>query len=156
MKRIFIVLILTMSVTLASAQDIAGDWQGTLTTGMTELRLVLHITKAGDGRLSATLDSVDQGANGIPVKSITLKNSKLSLDVTTVNGTYQGTVTPDSKTITGTWDQGKPLPLDFKRGAAPIKAEYEPAKSSDIDGTWMGTLDTGMGKLRVVFHISNT
>ena len=156
MKRIFFFFIMTMSATFAYAQDIAGDWQGTLNTGMSELRLVLHITKAADGTVTATLDSIDQGSNGIPVKSITLKDSKVNLDVTAVHGTYQGTVTPDAKTISGTWDQGKPLPLEFKRATAPIKTEHKPAKPSDIDGSWMGTIDTGTVKLRVVFHIANT
>jgi len=156
MMRLSMFFILTIAATFAHGQDIAGDWQGTLNTDMGQLRLVLHIAKAADGSLTATLDSVDQGANGIPVKSVTLKDSKLNLDVPAVHGTYQGTVTPDSKTVTGTWDQGNPLPLEFKRATAPIKAEHKPAKPSDIDGSWMGTLDTGMGKLRVVFHISNT
>ena len=156
MKRALLLMILTMIATFAYSQDIAGDWQGTLNTGMGELRLVLHITKAADGSLTATLDSVDQGANGIPVKSATLKASKLNLDVTAVQGTYEGSVAADGKSISGTWTQGKPLPLEFKRPTAPIKTEHKPAKPSDIDGAWMGTLDTGMSKLRVVFHITNT
>jgi len=127
-----------------------------LNTGAGELRLVLHLTKASDGGLAAILDSVDQGANGIPVKSATLKGSKLSLDIEAVHGTYEGTVAADGNSISGTWSQGKALPLDFKRPTVPIKAEHKAAKPSDIDGTWSGTLDTGMGKLRVVFHISNT
>jgi pimeloyl-ACP methyl ester carboxylesterase len=157
MKRTFILFfVLIVATTLARAQDVAGDWQGTLNTGMGELRLVLHLTKAGDGSLTATLDSVDQGANGIPVKSATFKDSKLKLDVEAVRGTYEGTVAPDGKSISGTWSQGKPLPLEFKRATAPIKTEHKPAKPSDIDGTWAGTLDTGMAKLRVLFHIVNT
>ncbi len=156
MKRVFIFFIMALAATFTHAQDIVGDWQGTLNTGMGELRLVLHVTKGADGALHATLDSVDQSANGIPVKSVTLKYSKLSLDVTAVNGTYEGTVAPDAKTISGTWNQGKPLPLEFKRATAPIKTEHKPAKPSDIDGTWLGTLDTGGMKLRVVFHIVNT
>ena len=142
-----------MGATLARAQDIAGDRQGTLNTGMGELRLVLHITKAADGSLMATLNSVDQGANDIPVKSAILKGSKLNRDVTAVQGIYEGTVATDGKSISGTWSQGKPLPLEFKRATAPIKTEHKPAKASDIDGTWMGT---GMSKLRVVFHIAKT
>ena len=139
------------------AQDIAGDWQGTLNAEGAELRLVLHLTKASDGSLKATLDSIDQpGANGIPVNSVTLKDSKLSLEVAAVHGTYEGKVAADGKTITGTWTQGQDLPLEFKRAAAPIKTEHKPAKPSDIDGTWSGTLDTGSAKLRIVFHISNT
>src|SRR5579863_10776486 len=89
MNRTLIFAILVVAATVAQAQDIAGDWQGTLNTGAGELRLVLHITKAADGALKATLDSVDQGANGIPVSSLSLKSSKLSLGVDAVHGTYE-------------------------------------------------------------------
>lgn len=157
MKRISILMVLILATGLARAQDIAGDWQGTLNAGGAELRLVLHITKASDSTFKATLDSIDQpGANGIPVNSVTLKDSKLSLDVAAVHGTYEGKVAADAKTITGTWTQGAALPLEFKRATAPIKTEHKPAKPSDIDGAWMGSLDTGAIQLRVVFHIVNT
>jgi hypothetical protein len=156
MKRILILITLVAAANLAQAQDIAGDWQGTLNTGMGELRLVLHITKAADGALKATLDSIDQGANAIPVNSISLKNSKLNLGIDAVHGTYEGTVAADEKTISGTWSQGAALALDFKRATVPIKTEHKPAKPSDIDGAWSGTLDTGNAKLRIVFHITNT
>ena len=157
MKRLLIfTALVAATVSFARAQDIAGDWQGTLSANGAELRLVLHIAKNADGTLKATLDSVDQGANGIPVSSISLKDSKLSLGVDAVHGTYDGRVATDGKTITGTWSQGQALPLDFKRATAPVKTEHKLAKPSDIDGAWMGSLDTGVIKLRVVFHIVNT
>jgi uncharacterized protein len=143
---------LTAIPACAQAQDLAGDWQGTLSAGGQQLRLVLHITKAPDGSLKATLDSIDQpGANGIPVSSIALKDSKLSLEVAMVHGTYEGKVAADGKIISGTWTQAQPLALEFKRADTPV----QPAKPSDIDGTWMGTIDLGV-KLRVVFHIAAT
>lgn len=157
MKRVFVLLTLLIATSFVRAQEIAGHWQGTLQTGVGELRLVLHINKAADGSLKATLDSVDQAANDIPVDSTTLKDSKLHLDIGTVNGTYEGTVSADGKTISGTWSQsGKDLPLEFKRATAPIKTEHKPAKPSDIDGAWIGSLDTGSITLRIVFHILNT
>jgi hypothetical protein len=80
MKRNLILAALALLATLANAQDIAGNWQGTLDAAGTKLRLVLHISKAPDNSLKATLDSLDQkGANGIPVSSVSLKDSKLSL-----------------------------------------------------------------------------
>ena len=158
MKRILILAAFVIAIAaLATSQDITGDWQGTLSVGGAELRLVLHITKSADGSLQAKLDSIDQpGGNGIPVKSITLKDSKLSLDVTAVNGTYDGTVSADAKTISGTWTQGQVLPLAFKRATTAIKTEHKPAKPSDIDGAWLGTLDLNAVQLRVVYHIVNT
>ncbi len=115
MKRISVLLVILMATALTQAQDVTGDWQGSLSAAGAELRLVLHVTKGSDGALNATLDSVDQGANGIPVNSVTLKNSKLSLGIDAVHGTYEGTVSPDAKTISGTWTQNTSLPLEFKR-----------------------------------------
>jgi hypothetical protein len=142
---------------LSRAQaQIAGDWQGTLDAGGTQLRLVLHITAAKDGSLTATLDSVDQGANGIPVSAITLKDSNLSLTVDAVHGTYEGTVNKNATEIDGTWSQGMPLELNFKRAAAQPVAAPKLAPPSEIDGTWLGTLDAGALKLRILFKIVNT
>ena len=158
MKRFMIMATLIfLAVGVSRAQDIAGDWQGTLSAGGQDLRLVLHVTKAPDNSLKATLDSIDQpGGNGIPVSSISLKDSRLNLGVEMVHGTYEGKVAADGNTITGTWTQGVALPLEFKRAAAPVKTEHKEVSPSDIDGAWMGTLDTGAIKLRVAFHIVNT
>ena len=156
MKKLFIILAFIVGTTsLSFAQDIVGDWNGKLKIGEAELRLVLHITKAGDGSLKATLDSIDQGANGIPVNAVTLKDSQLNLKIDAVNGTYDGKVKADASEIDGTWSQGQPLELNFHRGNI-AKAAPKPAKPSDIDGDWLGTLDTGMMKLRLVLHITNT
>jgi len=156
-RSIFAVALFFFATTLAQAQDITGNWQGTLSAGGAELRLVLHITKSADGSLKATLDSIDQpGGNGIPVSSVALKDSKLSLGVEKVGGTYEGKVAPSGDTISGTWTQAQSIPLEFKRTLAPFKTEHKPAKPSDIDGAWQGTLDLGAQSLRVVFHIVNT
>lgn len=156
-QLMILALFIAATLSIASGQDITGDWQGVLSVGAAELHLVLHISKTPDGALKATLDSVDQNTNDIPVSSITLKGSKLALGIDAVHGAYEGTVSADGKVISGTWSQGQDLPLEFKRMAATSpKAEPKPATPSDIDGAWMGTLDMGSIKLRVVFHIVNT
>ena len=141
--------------TQAQAQ-LAGDWQGTLSAGGAQLRLALHITAAKDGSLTATLDSIDQGANGIPVTSVALKDGKLSLTVDAVHGTFEGTVNKDATAIDGTWSQGTPLELNWKRGSFAAAPPPKPAAPSDIDGSWLGTLDAGAIKLRIIFKIVNT
>jgi pimeloyl-ACP methyl ester carboxylesterase len=157
MKKTFFALTLVILTAFAArAQNIAGDWQGTLKAGPAELRLVLHIAQNADGTYHATLDSIDQASYGLPVSSMSLKSSKLNFTVDVVHGTYEGKVNADASEISGTWSQGQPLPLAFKKATAPIKTEHKPAKPSDIDGSWWGTLDTGAAKLRLVFHITNT
>ena len=139
--------------------QLAGDWQGTLSAGGVELRLVLHITASKDGALAATLDSVDQGAFAIPVSAISLNDTKLNLTVDAVHGTYAGAVNKDATEIDGTWSQGQALELNFKRVlASEVKAQPapKPAPPTDIDGTWTGTLDADTVKLRISFKIVNT
>ena len=95
MKRNLMLLIglVSMLEPACRAQaQLAGDWQGTLSAGSVQLRLVLHVTAAKDGSLTATMDSVDQGAYAIPVTTVTFKDSKFSLVVDAVHGTYEGTV----------------------------------------------------------------
>jgi hypothetical protein len=133
---------------------VVGDWEGALETGAAKLRLVLHLTAGANGALSASLDSVDQGAMAIPVSSVSLTGGKLSLTIDAVNGSYEGTVNADVSAIEGTWTQGASLPLNFKRAVA--KAAAKPAAPSEIDGTWTGVLDTGAAQLHVVVKIANT
>ncbi len=138
--------------------SIAGDWQGTLSAGGAQLRLALHIASQKDGSLTATLDSLDQGASGIPVTTITLKGAQLTLTIDAVHGGYDGTVNSSATEIDGTWTQGQPLPLNFKRAAPQpaAKPAPKPAAPSAIDGAWLGSLDTGAIKLRIVFKIVST
>jgi fermentation-respiration switch protein FrsA (DUF1100 family) len=149
------VLAAVLAGRVLNAQDITGDWLGTLSAGGAELRLALHISKASDGSLKATLDSIDQGANGIPIDPITVVDSKLKFTVPAVSGTYEGKVNAAGSAIDGTWSQGQPLALEFRRGAVK-QQEHKAAKPSDIDGAWRGTLDAGQVKLPIVFHIVNT
>jgi hypothetical protein len=88
--------------------------------------VVFHFTAGSNAALSATMDSVDQGANGIPVNSVALKGSQLSLAVDAVHGAYEGTLSPDATAIKGTWSQGMSLELNLERGALK-QAEAKPA-----------------------------
>ncbi len=62
------------------------------------------------------MDSLDQGAKGIPVSSVELKGSLLTMKVGVVGGAFSGTLGKDGETIEGTWTQaGGSLPLALKR-----------------------------------------
>jgi len=157
MKTIVMLAAVSLAaVCVAPAQNIAGDWQGTLKANGAELRVVLHITKADGGGLKGTMDSPDQGALGIPITTIDVKDSKLNFTVDAVHGAYEGTISADANGISGNWSQGPSVPLDFKRQAAPIKTAHKAASPSDIDGAWSGAIVTPNGTLHIVFHITNT
>ncbi len=64
--------------------SLPGSWQGTLSIGGTSLRLVLHLVRGDDGALSATLDSPDQGARGIPAGSVRFAEGLLTVEIPAV------------------------------------------------------------------------
>lgn len=103
-----------LSAVSLSAQEISGDWQGTLNAGK-ELRTILKISKSPAGALKATLYSIDQTPNGMDVSSITFHDSLLSFSIAALGLSYQGTLSADGQSISGLLTQGKPLPLVFQR-----------------------------------------
>lgn len=125
----------------AEGPMIQGEYSGTLGP----LHLRLHLARAADGTLKGTLDSPDQGANGIPCADFRLEGAALSFSVPSVHGSWQGSVSDAGATLTGTWTQGQPLPLIFRRSTF-----VAAAKPSPVDGFWLGTLATpGGGSLRI-------
>ena len=86
-KRIGVLLaiiLLTMSV---KAQNIAGDWKGTLSVQGIDLELVFHLARE-DGSLTGTMDVPMQGAAGIPVDVIELTGNEVKLGVTAAQIVY--------------------------------------------------------------------
>jgi hypothetical protein len=125
-----------------------------VTAGGQKIRMVLHFSKNKDGTLKAVADSPDEGAYGLPVTSIALEGSKLTFKIPSAHGSYNGTVAADGKTISGTWRKWwGSLPLDLARTSESPQSEPKPAKPSDIDGSWPGTLNTGAARLPMMFHI---
>jgi hypothetical protein len=59
--------------------------------------------------------SIDQTTDGIPVSSMTLEGSNLKFMVDMVRGSFEEKVSADGDSIAGTWSQGQPLPLEFRR-----------------------------------------
>jgi pimeloyl-ACP methyl ester carboxylesterase len=112
-----------------SAQDVAGDWQGALKVGAIELRLVIHLTRQPDGSLRGTLDSVDQGAKGIPISSATFKDETLCLDLKGIGASYEGKRVADRSAVEGKWRQsGQSFPLTFRPGTVEAKRPQLPKK----------------------------
>jgi uncharacterized protein (TIGR03435 family) len=90
-------------------------WQGTLHAGK-DLRNVVKISKADDGGYKAVFYRIDQGGDGIPVTKVTLDGRTVKMTIMLIGGTYEGKLSSDGKTISGTWSQGpNPLPLNLTR-----------------------------------------
>jgi predicted esterase len=95
------------------SSSIAGDYAGVLGN----LHVLLHLQQNPAGELTATLDSVDQGAKDLSCARLALSGRQLSFEVPVVHGSYKGEISADGKTITGTWNQGLSQSLKFTRMA---------------------------------------
>ncbi len=96
------------------APQFVGTWEGTLQAGA-DLRLVLTISN-GKAGAEATLVSVDQGNAQIPVSAIAQKETKLTLQVNAVAGSYEGEINKEGTELNGTWTQaGNSFPLTLKK-----------------------------------------
>jgi len=90
-------------------------WMGSLEVPGGKLRLVVHMARADDGVISATIDSLDQGANGLKVESAVFKDGKLTLELKSLGARFEGTANKEGTEVTGQWIQGgAPMPLVLK------------------------------------------
>jgi len=98
------------------AQDIIGNWQGTLTPPQGRpLRIVLQFTRDDNDALKATMYSIDQDPGGAPVGSITVQDSTVKFVLRPGEASYEGKLSADGNSITGTWIQGSRFPLNFQK-----------------------------------------
>jgi hypothetical protein len=104
-------------------EGVVGDWGGTLSIGPMELRLALHVEQTEDGGLTGTLDSIDQGAMGIPISAMTYEaeSREFWFESNAIGGEYRAVLNHDGSALEGTWTQnGRANPLTFFRGTESV------------------------------------
>jgi uncharacterized protein (TIGR03435 family) len=99
--------------TALQAQDITGNWQGTLQPGQQKVRLVFKIAMEND-KLTATIRTADQYSPPI-VTTITRDGSAIKVTIPAINGKYEGKLSADGNSIVGKVTQGAELPLNLVR-----------------------------------------
>lgn len=145
----------------ASAQQapIAGDWSGVIEAPGAQLKVVLHV-KAEAGKLSATLDSLTQGAMGLPIDEIVLENGVLRFQMSRLGASFEGTLAADGSSIEGKFAQsGLAMPMKLTRGGVqallrpqepkppfPYRAEDVTFENKDGGFSLAGTLTLPQGK----------
>ncbi len=141
---------------LRGSATLEGHWSGSLQAGEAVLHLVLHVSKAEDGSLKATIDSLDQGVYGIEVTSLTQKDSTLHFNVASVGASYEGRFAADHGSIEGEWTQGSAsLPLVFHRQAPGAGAKKPSDAIASAEGVWQGALEGHGMRLRLQLHVSH-
>lgn len=114
MKTSLLFTVLLFLSSIAFCQDITGTWNGILVVPGGQLRVDFHITAADNG-YTATMDSPDQNAFGIPVKTTTFIKPDLTISMPDLGAEYKGKLT-EKDLIKGTFKQnGQSFEMELKR-----------------------------------------
>ncbi len=164
--------ILTSEKAIEHPAEVCGTWLGKLGIQGINLRLIFNLSKDENNNLAATMDSPDQGAQGIPMGKVSWDGQNLTINAPDLRGKYTGTKLNDS-TFSGTWSQaGKDFELDIIRQIEKfeLKRPQEPKgpfsylsedltfpnKKADIKLAGTLTLPKGEGPFPAVILISGS
>lgn len=110
-----VLIVFTILTSLSGyAQDISGKWNGILEVRGNQVRIVFNIIQSSNG-YSSTMDSPDQGAQGIPISSTNYDNTVLDIELSDAGISYKGTL--NKKNIfEGIFNQrGRSFPLNLTK-----------------------------------------
>jgi hypothetical protein len=92
-----------------------GSWSGTLEVRGVQRQLVLTMANQPDGSATGSFMNVEEGLE-IPISAITQTESKVTLDIKAVSGSYSGVLNADGTELAGSLTQGPvSLPLVFRK-----------------------------------------
>lgn len=135
----------------SSAVD--GIWLGTIQAGGASLRAQLHVKSDKEGREYCVFDSLDQpGGVGLDCADVQFKGEDFSFALPIVKGNWTGKLSPDGQTLTGTWTQGAPIPLNFTRqtsaiAPAPVpQAKFDAAHPPATAATLQSVMDQDLAE----------
>ncbi len=144
----------------AKEVDLGGVWEGKLAVSGIELRIVFNVEATSEG-YEATMDSPDQGAQGIPVSAVKIVDDQIIFEIAAAAASFEGTMNATNQEIDGVWKQGGvtfPLKVEKQAGPVVINRPQEPKKpypykeeevtyENEIDGiTLAGTLTIPEGQ----------
>lgn len=116
MKKTFFLSCLYILIAITvRAQNLIGQWKGTLKVGGQSIPLVFHFSQ-NNNIWSATMDSPAQDAIGIPVSSVVVNGDSVLLQINAANISYTGKYGTRSAMIDGIFQQnGMQFPLQLQK-----------------------------------------
>lgn len=114
MKKFTLVFLIVLISFTSFGQDITGQWNGALKVQGTQLRLIFKISNKDNGLIS-TMDSPDQGAEGIPTTTTSFENSTLKIALTSAKIEYEGILGKDNIIVGNFKQAGQIFPMNLSK-----------------------------------------
>ncbi len=137
MKKIIILFVVMVSIAITNfvhAQNLTGNWYGLLEIPGKKLRINFHIKATNTGFVT-TMDSPDQGAQGVPTDKTTINGSELIIEASKLGMIYKATFVKEKDELQGSFTQGPgtlPLNLSRKELVSETKLTKRPQDPTDF------------------------
>jgi hypothetical protein len=131
----FLMLSLLLCGHAVAQTDLTGTWQGKLAIDQaTKITIQFILSKKANGTYSAVVNSTDSNILNVAASAVKYSDSKLSIEVASLSGSYKGTMVKG--TITGEWrQQGSTFPLVLTPYKKPDASLLKP-----LLGEWVSRL----------------
>ncbi len=145
---------------LAKNGNAAGHWQGSISLPDRALMIDVDLALEKDGWKGA-ITIPEQNLQAFPLSSIEVVKDTVKFSMQGVPGypAFTGKLAPGDQSISGNFSQGgATVPFSLKRSG---EAQFPPVDKStliskEIEGAWVGVLETGVtGRLQVVLRLTN-
>jgi hypothetical protein len=118
-KLLLFFAVLGFQAAVLYGQTLTGTWQGVLKRRDApngEQRIVIKVSTTEADKLGATMYFINVGASTlVPSSVVTASGAGLKMSFERINGTWEGRLRADGKTLDGTWTQDEPRPLVLTR-----------------------------------------
>jgi hypothetical protein len=137
----------------------AGHWEGAVNVQGKDVRVEVDLAKTSD-KWEGALAFPEMNAKGLVLSPITVQGEAVTFALKGMPGdpTFTGTLSKDSRTLSGDFSQG-PVSGTFTlawKGEAKLEAPPKNAPlGKDFEGSWGGTLDVNGVTLRLTLKLAN-
>jgi hypothetical protein len=137
-----------------------GHWEGAISIQGKELRLEVELVARSADKWEGSAAFPDMNAKGLMLSAIAVQGQAVTFGVKGIPGdpTFKGTLSKDSKTLSGDFVQG-PVVGTFTlawKGEPKFEA---PAKNAplakDFEGPWEGAIEVNGARLRLTLKLAN-
>lgn len=153
-SRFFVItLAICVSPLLSAGESLTGHWDGTATVYNEAVAINFDLVTAADGTISGTLSQPGEGIKHLPLLSVTLADSTVSI-VAREDQPFSGRLSEDGQTIEGIMAiTGFQIPITLLRSGEPQIEQVtpSPAVAEEFTGAWKGSL----AATQLALHIRN-
>ena len=124
------------------------------------IKVEVDLAKNSKGELAGTFGQPAQQVKGLPLSTVAVEGRSVRFVVKggPEPATFQGTLSPDGKSISGDAAQGGhtvPFTLTRTGDAQDCAAPKSAPIGKELEGTWNGTLDVNGAQMRLVLKMAN-